>query len=123
MPVSMVPPPRYDNRMAELDALLRGKPPDAPRRQGAPKAPPPYLTALAAELRAKAVARAAHARECRARLRKERRQQRTAAGLGAPDPPSDGAFRREYRTLLFENISVRFRARKGISVSCGRNVT
>ena len=48
---------------------------------------------------------------------------RPATGLGAPDPPSDGAFRREYRTLLFENISVRFRARKGISVSCGRNVT
>ena len=123
MPVSILPPPPPDNRMAELDALLRGKPQDAPKRKGVPRAAPAYLDALAVDLRLRAVARAAHARECRARLRKERRQQRTAAGLGAPDPPSDGAFRREYRTLLFENISVRFRARKGISVSCGRNVT
>ena len=123
MPVSMTPPPPPDNRMAELDALLAGKPVNRGRRQASTRRRPEYLIGLAAELRARAVARAAHARECRARLRKERRQQRTAAGLGAPDPPSDGAFRREYRTLLFENISVRFRARKGISVSCGRNVT
>jgi hypothetical protein len=30
MPVSILPPPP-DNRMAELDALLRGKPQDAPK--------------------------------------------------------------------------------------------
>ena len=45
------------------------------------------------------------------------------SGFRLPPPPPGRAFRREYRTLLFENISVRFRARKGISVSCGRNVT
>jgi len=70
----MTPPPPPDNRMAELDALLRRKPQDAPRRQVAPKAPPAYLTGLAAELRARAVARAAHARECRARMRAERKE-------------------------------------------------
>ena len=114
MPVSIHQLPATDGRMAELDALLRGKPQDAPKRKGVPRAAPAYLDALAVDLRLRAVARAAHARECRARLRKERRQQRTAAGLGAPDPPSDGAFRREYRTLLFENSRVRFRARRGI---------
>ena len=74
MPVSILPPPPPDNRMAELDALLRGKPQDAPKRQGVPRVPPAYLTSLAAELRARAVARAAHARECRARLRAERKE-------------------------------------------------
>lgn len=31
MPVSIRPPAKYDGRMAELDALLRGKPQDAPK--------------------------------------------------------------------------------------------
>ena len=83
MPVSMVPPPRYDNRMDELDALLRRMPQDAPRRQVVPRAAPPYLTGFAAELRAKAVARAEHARECRARLRKERNRTRTEKARSA----------------------------------------
>ena len=74
MPVSMIPLSPPDNRMAELDALLRRMPQDAPKRQVAPKAPPAYLTRLAAELRARAVARAAHARECRARLIREKRE-------------------------------------------------
>ena len=73
MPVSILPPAKYDGRMAELDALLRGKPQDAPKRQGVPRVPPAYLTGLAAELRARAVARAAHARECRARLSQQRK--------------------------------------------------
>ena len=68
----MTPPPRYDNRMAELDALLRRRPQDAPKRQGVPRVAPAYLTGLAVELRARAVARAAHARECRKRLRQQR---------------------------------------------------
>ena len=73
MPVSMAPPAPPDNRMAELDALLRRKPQDAPKRKGVPRAAPAYLTGLAAELRARAVARAAHARECRARLIREKK--------------------------------------------------
>ena len=73
MPVSMTPPPHYDTRMAELDALLRGTPQDAPKRKGVPRVAPAYLTGLAAELRARAVARAAHARECRARLAQQRK--------------------------------------------------
>jgi hypothetical protein len=60
--------------MAELDALLRGKPQDAPKRKGVPRAAPAYLDALAVDLRLRAVARAAHARECRARLREERKE-------------------------------------------------
>jgi len=68
----MTPPAPPDNRMAELDALLRRKPQDAPKRQWVLRVAPPYLTSLAAELRAKAVARAAHARECRARMRQQR---------------------------------------------------
>jgi hypothetical protein len=39
MPVAMTPPAPPDNRMAELDALLRGKPQDAPKRKGVPRAP------------------------------------------------------------------------------------
>ena len=74
MPVAMKPPAPPDNRMAELDALLRGKPQDAPKRKGAPRVPPAYLTSLAAELRARAVARAARARECRMRIRQERKE-------------------------------------------------
>ena len=72
MPVRMTPPVPPDNRMAELDALLRRRPQDATKRQVAPRAAPAYLTVLAAELRAKAVARAAHARECRKRLIQQR---------------------------------------------------
>jgi hypothetical protein len=60
--------------MAELDALLRGKPQDAPKRKGVPRAAPAYLDALAVDLRLRAVARAAHARECRARLTSERKE-------------------------------------------------
>ena len=74
MPVSIHQLPATDNRMAELDALLRGKPQDAPKRKGVLRAVPAYLTSLADELRAKAVARAAHARECRAQLRAERKE-------------------------------------------------
>lgn len=74
MPVSILPPPPPDNRMAELDALLRRKPQAEPKRQGVPAGvPPAYLTSLAAELRARAVARAAHARECRAQLAQQRK--------------------------------------------------
>ena len=72
MPVRMVPPAPPDNRMAEVDALLRRKPQDAPKRPGVPRVAPAYLTGLAVELRARAVARAAHARECRKRLRQQR---------------------------------------------------
>ena len=74
MPVSMKPPVSPDGRMAELDALLRRKPQDAPPRKVAPRAAPAYLDALAVDLRWRAVARAAHARECRARLRAERKE-------------------------------------------------
>ena len=83
MPVRMVPPAPPDNRMAEVDALLRRRPQDATKRQVAPRAAPAYLTVLAAELRAKAVARAERARECRARLRKERNRQRTEKARAA----------------------------------------
>ena len=83
MPVPMTPPVPPDNRMAELDALLRRKPQDAPKRQGVPRVAPAYLTGLAVELRARAVARAAHARECRARLRKERNRTRTEKARSA----------------------------------------
>ena len=72
MPVAMLPSAPPDNRMAELDALLRGKPQDAPKRKGVPRVAPAYLTGLAAELRAKAVARAERARECRARLMRKK---------------------------------------------------
>jgi hypothetical protein len=74
MPVSILPPPPTDNRMAELDALLRRKPQDAPNRRRVPRAAPAYLDALAVDLRLRAVAKAAHARECRARLRAERKE-------------------------------------------------
>jgi hypothetical protein len=74
MPVAMTPPAPPDNRMAELDALLRGKPQDAPKRKGVPRAAQAYLDALAVDLRLRAVARAAHARECRARLTSERKE-------------------------------------------------
>ena len=83
MPVRMVPPAPPDNRMAEVDALLRRRPQDATKRQVAPRAAPAYLTVLAAELRAKAVARAEHARESRARLRKERGRTRTEKARAA----------------------------------------
>ena len=73
MPVAMKPPAPPDNRMAELDALLRGKPQDAPKRKVAPRAVPAYLDALAVDLRLRAAARAAHARECRARLAQQRK--------------------------------------------------
>ena len=73
MPVSIHQLPATDGRMAELDALLRGKPQDAPKRKGVPRAAPAYLDALAVDLRLRAVARAAHARECRARLAQQRK--------------------------------------------------
>ena len=98
MPVAMKPPAPPDNRMAELDALLRGKPQDAPKRQGVPRVPPAYLTSLAAELRARAVARAAHARECRARLSQQRkattRKNRQASAAHAREVQS--ARKKEY---------------------------
>jgi hypothetical protein len=74
MPVSILPLRPTDNRMAELDALLRRKPQDAPKRKGVPRAVPAYLDALAVDLRWRAVASAAHARECRARRREERKE-------------------------------------------------
>ena len=74
MPVSIHQLPATDGRMAELDALLHGKPRDAPKRKGVPRAAPAYLDALAVDLRLRAVARAAHARECRARLTSERKE-------------------------------------------------
>jgi uncharacterized protein YlxW (UPF0749 family) len=84
--------------MAELDALLRGKPQDASKCKGVPRAAPAYLDALAVDLRLRAVARAAHARECRARLAQQRkattRTNRQAAAAHAREVRS--ARKKEY---------------------------
>ena len=75
MPVTMLPPPPPDNRLAELDAILAEGRPDARHGKsgGWPRVPKPF-EGTAEDLKARAQARAAHARECRMRIRQERKE-------------------------------------------------